>query len=115
MQLGLGLVPGDGAGYACRFVDCGRLDAERVGETNKKAEQRRDVCGLGDLLVSPADVTQALDLLVGDLISGPAYRFDELEELVLFRGEAGCVEVTVSECFGRPLELFALQLQEPRV
>src|SRR6266436_3249705 len=42
-------------------------------------------------------------------------RAGELQQQVLLWRQPGGIEVTVAECFGRPLERCALQLQEPGV
>ncbi len=108
-----------GAGHrswdAGRLVGGRRLDAEGVGQSNEKAEQRRVVRSLGDLLIGPAHVAQALDLLVGDAVGRSGDGAHEFQQQPLARRQAGGVEVTVAECFGHPLELCALQLQEPGV
>lgn len=113
--MGLRLVAGDCSGYACRFVDRRRLDAEGVGKANEKAEQGCHVGRLGNLLVGPAHIAEALNLLVGDAIGGPADGFDEFQKLVLLWSYTGGIEVTVAKSFRYPFELFALQLQEPCV
>jgi hypothetical protein len=102
-------------GNAVGFVLGWGLDAECVGKANEQAEKGRHVSCLGDLLIRPAGVAEALDLLVGDAIGRLAYRAGEVEKKTLRRKEAGRVEVTAAERLRYPLKCFALQLQEPRV
>jgi hypothetical protein len=100
---------------SCRLVGGRRLDAERVRKAYEKAEQSRHIRRLGDLLVGPTHVAQALDLLVGDAVGRARDRAGEFQQETLARRQSGGVEVTVAERLRHRLELFALQLQEPRV
>jgi len=59
-------------------------------------------------------LAQGLDLLVGDAVSAAEIVPANSSTSALWR-QPGVIEVTVAECFGRPLERCALQLQEPGV
>ena len=109
------LLSGNGGGDAFRFVDWRRLDAEGVGKTNEKTEERRHICCLGYLLLRPADVAKRLDLLVCDSVGGLAYGTGKFQEQPFWRKQVCGVEVAVAQCIRDPLEMLALQLQEPRV
>ena len=45
-----------------------RMDVESIGEPHKKIEERTIVDRFSDLGIAPTDVSQSLDLLVGDAI-----------------------------------------------
>ena len=74
-----------GSRYAVRLVAGRRLDAECVGKSNEKAEQGGHIGGLGDLLIGPAHIAQALDLLVGDAVGRPGYGAGEFQQQALGR------------------------------
>ena len=112
---GADLLASDRSRYAVRFVGSRRLDAEGVRKPNKKAEQRGHISGFGDLLFAPASVAKPLHLLVRDPVGGLGYGAGEIQQQAFGPIEAGGIEVTVSERIRHPLELSALQLQEPRV
>jgi hypothetical protein len=109
------LVPGDRSRNTLRLVDGRRLDAEGVGKPDEQAEQCSHIGGFGDLLVTPAGIAKPLHLLVGDAVRRLGYGAGEVEQQSFGGIEAGCVEVTVAKRIRHSLELFALQLQEPRV
>ena len=110
-----GPAPSHSSRDAIWFVRRRRLDAERVGEPDEKTEQGGHIDSLSDLLIGPAHLAQTLDLLVCHPVGRPAYRAGKFQQQAFRRGEAGGVEVTVAERIRHPLELLALQLQEPRM
>ena len=89
------------------------MDVEGIGKAHEEVEKRAVVDSLGNLSVGPPDLTEPLDLLVGDAVGVEGQRLDEFQEQPVLRRQVGGVEVPVAERRRSFRVLFSLQLQEP--
>lgn len=69
----------ENGGHAIGVIPRLRVNVERICESNEEIEQRSVVDRLGDLLVRPAGVPQAVNLLVGDAVRVPGECAHEFE------------------------------------
>ena len=72
------------------------MDIEGIGKAHEEVEQCAVIDGFGDLGVGPADLTEPLDLLIGDAIGVPGQGLDELQKESMLGREAGGIEVPVA-------------------
>ena len=89
------------------------MDVEGVGEAHEEVEKSPVVDRLGNLGVGPPDLTEPLDLFVGDAVGVPGQRLDELQQQPVLGREPGGVEITLAEGSRGLRVLLTLQLQEP--
>ncbi len=89
------------------------MDVEGIGKAHEEVEKGAVVDRLGNLSVGPPDLTEPLDLLVGDAVSVPGQRLDEFQEQPVLRRQVRGVQVPVAQRRRRLRVLFSLQLQEP--
>ena len=72
------------------------MDVEGIGKAHEEVEKSAVVNSLGNLTVGPPDLTEPLDLLVGDAVSVPGQRLDEFQEQPVPRRQVGGVEVAIA-------------------
>ena len=89
------------------------MDIEGIGKAHEEVEERAVIDGFGDLGVGPADLTEPLDLLIGDAIGVPRQGLDEFQKQPMFRRQARGIQVPVAQSRRGLRVLLSLQLQEP--
>ena len=72
------------------------MDVEGIGKAHEEVEKGAVVDRLGNLTVGPPDLTEPLDLLVGDAVSVPGQRLDEFQEEPVPRCQVSGVEVAIA-------------------